>query len=120
MPPTALVPVQADNAYSTTGYALPMVAADSANGNTIAVSTGTYLLFVRNTSGSDRALTITSQPDPRTGRLGNVSMNISGNAFRVYRLAQAGWADTDGLISLNGHADLQFGVVRISGLEVRI
>jgi hypothetical protein len=113
MPATALTPLEASNAYSTTGYLLSLVNCDSANSNEFATNGGTVLLIVQNPTGSDRSITVTSQPDPVYGRTADVSVSVVANTTRVIRLTKDGWANSTGKITLNGHADLKVAVVQL-------
>jgi hypothetical protein len=115
MPPTAITPISPSNAYSTSGYAFPLVACDPGNGNSFAAIEGEYFLIAQNSGATPRSLTITSQPDPVFGRTGDVTGNVAANSTRVYRLKNYGWADTNGDITFTGaHTDLLVGVLKIS------
>lgn len=106
MPTTEIVKTAApaetyDKLHSTTGDEVTMAAADVANGNHIA-SSGDLLLLAHNTSGSSATITITSQPDPRFGRSGDVSaQTIAAGEIRRFRLTSTGWANTDGNIEIS-------------------
>lgn len=68
----------------TRNAALTEADADNSNGNKFDNTEGKALLIVRNASGSPATITITSVPDPMTGRTGDISQAVAAGVTRVF------------------------------------
>ena len=112
MPETAIAPVAAPNQWDTDGIALSFTALDNANGNSFELGTKDLLLIVRNTGGSPQTFTVTSQPDTKTGRTGDVSVSIAASATYLFRLTDYGWASAGVIVTPTGlSTDLEVAAV---------
>ena len=113
MPPTILNAQTIPGPYSTTGLVLTLHDADAVDGNEVAAEDSLFIL-VHNAGASSRTFAVTSQPDPVTGRLGNISVAMAAGERRLFRLQKNGWAHpTTGRISFSGkHADLKISVLK--------
>ena len=112
MPRTTLTKTTAPGKYSTTGTTVTMTAADTSNQNDYD-SVDDAVIIAHNTSGSTAyTVTITSQPDSKTGRSGNVSaVSLAANEIRVFRPGKDGW-DNSGKTELEANnAAIEFGIV---------
>lgn len=111
MPATSLTADSVPGRYSQTGQVLTETAIDVANGNEV-LAADTLMIIVRNAGASSRTFTITSQPDPVTGRTGDVSQAIAAGEERLFCLTKSGWMGTNGKVSFGGnHADLKVKLI---------
>lgn len=113
MAATTLTAQTIPGAYSTTGLVVTQHDADAADGNDVAGDDSLFIL-VRNSGASSRTFTITSQPDPITGRTGDIDVTIAAGELRMFRVQKSGWADpTTGKIDFAGaHAELKISVLK--------
>lgn len=116
MPTTAISVQDFPGFYSTTGTDITTTAADTTNGNHVAISTVPVLLIARNTGASTRTLTVTSQPLPGSGRTGDISaVNITAGTTKVVFLTKEGWANTSNQVAFSAnHAEIVFGAIKTS------
>lgn len=115
MPTTAITVQDMPSAYSQTGTAVTMTAADVANGNHF-VLTGTTIVTAQNTGGSAYTVTIDSQPDLKYGRSGSVAaQSLAASEIRQFRIVADGWADAStGYVTLSAsNAAVKFGLMKI-------
>lgn len=97
MAETAISVTTPPSRWSSTGSALTMTAVDNTNGNKFLASSS-QILLVQNTSGGSLTFQLTSQPDSRTGRSGNVSQSLAAGEIRIFRLTEDGWANDSGYV----------------------
>jgi hypothetical protein len=114
MPRTALTPITGVLTNPTAGVTLTFTAADTSNGNKVAL-TGKELILVQNSGASAYTVTVTSAPDS-LGRTKDITADsIPAGGFKVYGVPQVeGWRQTDGTLSLDANnAAIKFCVVRL-------
>lgn len=113
--PTTAISIQAfPTYYSTTGTDLTMTAADTTNGNHVAMDATNIVLVAHNTGASTRTVTVTSTALPPSNRLGSISaVNITAGTIKTIFLTKAGWADTNNQIAFSAnHAEVKFGAMK--------
>lgn len=110
---TLLTKTTGPGRYSTTGAAVTMVAADTANKNRF-VATGNDIIIAHNTGDTPATVTINSAPDPY-GRTGDVAaQSLAAGEIRVFYPALLGWVQPSGHIHLEASAaDVKFGVISL-------
>lgn len=113
MPTTALTVSALPGLYSTTGSVPTLNSSDAANGNHFDFGGDVMIVIVQNTGVGARTVTITSEPGPLTGRLGNVAaQSLAAGEIRVFRLARTGWANANNQVAISGsHAEVKIAVL---------
>lgn len=117
MPTNEITVTKSPNRYAGNSKVLTTEAADAANSNHFAFpDNGELVLFVHNTGGSARTITIASQADANTGRKADITaLSMAAGERRVFRFAAAGWRDSNGQLVVTGsHADLVMGAIDLS------
>ncbi len=84
--------------WSQEGVVLEWQHLDPAYGNKFTFSAGA-LLVVGNDGGTGPLnFQVTSQPDPATGRTGDINVDVEANEFRCFRFTSRGWTDELGYV----------------------
>ena len=110
---TELTVTTAEGLWSQSGVAITIAALDNTNGNKFAVIDNT-LVIVRNTDAGPQNVQFTSQPDPETGRTGNINQTLAAGETRFFRFATSGWANSGFVLMPSGQsANLLVGVVKL-------
>lgn len=116
MAKTTLSPIAMPGPYAIAPSTLAWTAADVAEGNQFA-STGKEILLARNADVTNpHNVTITSTPEPVTGRTGHITnYSIPASEFRVFQLFPVvGWKQNDGFIYVTADsAQIEFAVLRL-------
>lgn len=87
------------NVFSGTGTQLVWTALDNANGNYFPAHRD-CLLLIWNTDASPQTFQLTSEKDPLTQRMADISEIVPAGEVMMYRLARMGWADTDDIVNV--------------------
>lgn len=76
--------------------------------------TGRELLIARNAGATPRVVTITSVPDPETGRSGDITESVpAGEMYVLGPFAVQGFKQTDGNIYFEAaHSDIKWSAIR--------
>ena len=103
--------------YPAALKAVTWTAADVANGNKFTWEAGAILLARNTSADTDYYLTLTSQTDPKTGRVKHITQeDIPFGATRmVPALARDGWANESGEVLLQAeNAAIEFALLRVN------
>jgi hypothetical protein len=114
MPRTALTPITGVLTNPTAGVTLTFTAADTSNGNKVAL-TGKELILVQNSGASAYTVTVTSAPDSLGRTKDIVAESIAAGVIKAFGVPQVeGWRQTDGTLSLDANnAAIKFAVIRL-------
>ncbi len=99
--------------WSQVGVAVTMTASAGAGGDTFAAS-GDMILIAWNSGATPRTITITSQPDPATGRSGDVTAQaLAAGEFRAFRLLPLGWSNAGSIAIATSHAEVKIAILQM-------
>jgi len=114
MPRTPLTPANVAGTRPQVAGWLTFTAADPGNGNSVALTTKSILIFAKNSGGSPVTLDVLSVADAY-GRTDDATFTIpAGDILLVGPYAKAGFAQADGALWLDASsADLLLSVRRL-------
>jgi hypothetical protein len=114
MPRTALTPANVPGTRPQAAGWLTFAAADASNGNSVALTTKSIMVYARNSGGSSQTLDVLSVADAY-GRTDDARFTIpAGDILELGPYAQAGWAQADGALWLDASsADVLLSVRRL-------
>src|SRR4051812_20687101 len=99
-PETELELTTPENEWSQVGAQLLWAPVDPIHGNKFTFDASALLIATNSDSTDSHVLAVSSQPDPQTGRYGDIEVDIEPGEFRIFQFKARGWKDSLGFVVL--------------------